>query len=121
MRNLFAIVLMLSWLLPSRAAMNTFTVTVTNVPLPGAGTNLTVAGVTRNWTNAASATGIQTNIASVSASATNLFRSWSFFPQTGVTVYQSATNVVTFRGLDFTLDQGGTWASVVSNSVPSTG
>src|SRR6266576_2444342 len=102
------------------AALVTYTVTITNTPLPGAGTNLTVNGITRNWTNAASTTGIQTNSASVSASATNLFRSWSFFPQVGVTVYQSATNVVAFRGLDITLSQGGTWASVSSVSAPST-
>ena len=58
------------------AALNTFTLTVTNVPLPGAATNLTVNGVTRYWTNTASTSGIQTNNTSVSASATNLFRSW---------------------------------------------
>src|SRR5437762_81358 len=102
------------------AALVTYTVTITNTPLPGAGTNLTVNGVTRNWTNAASASGIQTNSVSVSASATNLFRSWASFPQVGVTVYQTATNVITFRGLDITLSQGGNWASVSSSSAPTT-
>src|SRR5204863_549138 len=102
------------------AALITYTLTITNTPLPGSGTNLTVNGITRNWTNAASATGIQTNSAGVSASATNLFRSWAVFPQEGVTVYQTATNVVTFRGLDITLSQGGIWASVSSSSAAST-
>ncbi len=117
-------VLIAFWLvaipIAGRAALVTYTLTITNTPLPGSGTNLTVNGVTRNWTNVASASGIQTNSAGLAASATNLFRSYASFPVTGVTVYQSATNIVVFRGLDITLTQGGIWASVAMTSDPGT-
>jgi hypothetical protein len=67
-----------------------------------------------------SATKILTNTTTTAHSATNLFLDFSRFPQRGVTVYMTATNVVVFRGLDITLTQGGTWASVATSTLTST-
>lgn len=110
-----ALVLSVLWSLPALAATHTHVVTVTNVPLGGADTNIVVRGVRRDWTNATTATTIQTNaLGTVNANATNLFNAFGAFPQAGVTVTMTNTNVVVFRGTDLTLSLTGNWASVTT-------
>jgi hypothetical protein len=112
---------MRSWLffflmaLPAMAATHTHVVTVTNVPLGGPDTNIVVKGVRRDWTNATAATTIQTNaLGTVNGNATNLFNAFGSFPQAGVTVTMTNTNVVVFLGTDLALSVTGSWASVTT-------
>jgi hypothetical protein len=102
------------------AAFNVYTLTVTNVPLAGAGTNVTANGVTRSWTNVTSQTTIATNTASVNFSATNLYFAFGSYGQFGVSVRMTSTNVVEFRGIDLTLSSAGNWASITTNSAATT-
>jgi len=119
MKQLLAIVALLFGF-ALRADLVTYTLTVTNAPVPGATTNITVNGTTRYWTNVSTATKIVTNTTTTAHSATNLYLDFARFPQRGVTVYMTDTNVVVFRGLDITLTQGGTWASVATSTLTST-
>jgi hypothetical protein len=119
MKQLLAIVALLFGF-ALRADLVTYTLTVTNAPVPGATTNLTVNGTTRYWTNVSTATKILTNTTTTAHSATNLYLDFARFPQRGVTVYMTDTNVVVFRGIDITLTQGGTWASVSTSTLTST-
>src|SRR5215211_5067167 len=102
------------------AAVNTYTLTVTNLPLGAPTTNITASGVTRDWTNATTATTILTNLSSTRHATTNLFNAYGNHGQLGVTLTWLTATQLTFRGSGLTLSAAGNWCSIVTNSSTGT-
>jgi hypothetical protein len=96
MRQLAAILILISAIGASAAESIRAVITVTNAP--GVGATLTNAADVRTWTNSLSATTIQTN-ATIGGSATNLYTALVSYGAANVlAVSQTGTNEVTVYG-----------------------
>jgi hypothetical protein len=97
--------------------ITTHTLTLTSLPLGGAGTNVTWNGVTREWTNSSTATTILTNLTSIAHAATNMFDAFTAYPSAdGIRLEWSSPTSFIFRSVGGTLSASGGWCSIVTNT-----
>jgi hypothetical protein len=112
MKKLLAF-LLLALALPAFGQRVTLTVTVTNRAVTG--DTLVVNGVTRYFTNAQGSSTFLTNLTSINATKTNLFKQIASYPLTALTLTDggtntgSASNQFRLSGTSISASLGGTW------------
>jgi hypothetical protein len=92
-------------------------ITVTNVPVASASTNITVNGDLRNWAASQSATTFLVNSTDVNYAATNLAAQIAAFPYLNLVSKMSDTNQIVLHGrttpTNIVITSSSNWASVV--------
>lgn len=129
MKRLFPILFLLL-LLPGSASAQvatqriTLTISITNRPVTS--NTLVVNSSTRRWTNASTATTIQTNLVSTATSATNLYNQIANFPYSGgITprwLTETSMALIAPLGGALAASQSGAWAilTLSTQSGPAT-
>jgi trimeric autotransporter adhesin len=112
MKKLLAF-LLLALAMPAFGQRVTLTVTVTNKAVTG--DTLVVNGVTRYFTNAQGSATFLTNLTSINATKTNVFKQIASYPLTALTLTDggtntgSASNQFRLSGTSISASLGGTW------------